>query len=188
MGCAQIYARRQACPGAQHCLTDLRGWDLASQPRAELPRQVSVCSHQLLRRGGCWNVAPRSPGLTLPGISHTPSLTSFSVCFIPLPTQCLLKIPPPPREARDLGSLGLLGKFPQPGSHQAQNHTVWPFHHIPLQARRPLASTLEGADLVRDKKATRQCQRNTDSPSEAYRHLIGREKQDPCPGGFAICL
>lgn len=101
-------------------------------------------------------MAPHCPGLTLPGISHTPSLTSFSVCFIPLPTQCLLKIPPPPREARDLCSLGLLGKFPQPGSHQAQNHTVWPFHHIPLQTRSPHfpptpASTLEGADLVRDK-------------------------------------
>lgn len=63
----------------------------ASQSRAELPRQVNVCSHQLLGRGGRWNVAPRHPGLTQPGISHTPSLTSFSVCFIPLPTQCLLK-------------------------------------------------------------------------------------------------
>lgn len=53
--------------------------------------QVSVCSHQLLERGGCWNVAPSHPGLTQPGISHTHSLTSFSVYFIPLPTQCLLK-------------------------------------------------------------------------------------------------
>lgn len=155
MGCGvQICARRRACPGAQHCLPDLRRWDLASQPTAELPRQVSVCSHQLLARGGCWNAAPRHPGLTQPGISHTPSLTSFSVCFIPLPTQCLLKIPPPPREARDLCSLGLLGKFLQPGSHQAQNHCVAIPSH-PLQAQKAPASTFESTDLVRDKKATR---------------------------------
>lgn len=91
MGHVQSCARRQVDFSAQYCLPGLGRWDLASQTGAELPRQVSVYSHQLLERGGCWNAAPSHPGLTQPGISHTHSLTSFSVYFIPLPTQCLLK-------------------------------------------------------------------------------------------------
>lgn len=181
----QTYARRQICSGAQHCLPDLRRWDLALQPRAELSRQVSVCSHQLLGRSGRWNAAPRHPGLTQPGISHTPSLTSFSVCFIPLPTQCLLK------------SLLHHGKHETwvpwaswESSHNlaATKHrtTVWPFHHthcrpggpsFHLGGRRPCQEQKKPPGNVRGKLTLPSRITNT-----------SEEKDDLGPGGFAVCL
>lgn len=53
-----------------------------------------------------------------------PFLNLILCLFLSSSHAVFTKIPPPPREARDLGSLGLLGKFPQAGSHQAQSHCV----------------------------------------------------------------
>ena len=61
---------------------------------------------------------------SLGGLFTHPFLNLILCLFHSSSHAVFTKIPPPPREARDLGSLGLLGKFPQPCSRQAQNHCV----------------------------------------------------------------